>query len=162
MLICRGTTSDFEQIVRWEYPAPYDVYNISPSDWEETIAYFHELQDDFVVIYDDEGTLLGFCSFGTDGQVPGGDYSASPLAFPLDLGMGIRPDLTGEGQGQKYLTAVLAYARQTFQPTHLRATIAVFNKRAQNMVKRANFVQTDQFTATNNGREFCIFLKQCT
>lgn len=154
MNIRKGNTADFEQIVRWQYPPPYETYNISESDWGETIDYFDELADNFVVIYDDNDTLLGFCSFGADGQVPGGDYST----VALDVGMGMRPDLTGRGQGKQYLTAVIDYAQKTFRPTHLRATIAAFNQRAQNMVKRAGFIETDRFKATNSGREFVIFV----
>ena len=158
MIIRQGTTADFQQIVRWQYPAPYETYTIPESDWAETIDYFHELADNFVVIIDDDDTLLGFCSFGADGQVPGGDYTADAL----DVGMGMRPDLTGQGQGKRYLAAVLDYAQTTFQPAALRATIAAFNHRAQNMVKRAGFIQTDQFIAPTTGRDFRIFIKPLT
>lgn len=155
MIIRQGTTADFQQIVRWQYPPPYETYTIPESDWEESIAYFHELADNFVVIFDDDDTLLGFCSFGADGQVAGGDYSADAL----DIGMGMRPDLTGKGQGKRYLAAVLDYAQNAFQPAALRATIAAFNERAQNMVKRAGFTQTGRFTAPTTGRAFLILIK---
>jgi RimJ/RimL family protein N-acetyltransferase len=156
MIIRPGTTAEFEQIVRWQYAPPYDTYNTPESDYKETVCYFHELAENFVVIVTQDNTLLGFCSFGEDGQVPGGDYSTKAL----DIGMGMRPDLTGQGHGKEYLTAVLDYTQKTFQPTALRATIAAFNQRAQMMVKNAGFEPIDRFKATNNGREFLIFTKK--
>ncbi len=156
MIIRKGTTADFEQIVRWQYTPPYDIYNTPETDWAETITYFHELGENFVVIVDKANTLIGFCSFGADGQVPGGDYSTAAL----DVGMGMRPDLTGRGHGKQYLTAVLDYAQKTFRPTCLRATIAAFNQRAQKMVAHAGFVEIDRFAAANNGRAFVIFIKE--
>ncbi len=40
--------------------------------------------------------MVGFCSFGVDGRVPGGDYPDGPL----DVGMGMRPDLTAAAWGR--------------------------------------------------------------
>lgn len=140
MIIRNGTTADFQQIVRWQYAPPYDAYVIPKRDWDETIAYFAALGQNFAVIADDDDTVIGFASFGEDGQVPGGDYTQEAL----DIGMGMRPDLTGQGQGHAYLVAVLDYTQANFQPTYLRATIALFNQRAQNMVKRAGFVETER------------------
>ncbi len=52
-----------------------------------------------------DAPLEGFCSFGADGQVAGGDYSGQCL----DIGMGIWPDLTGRGNGKRYAQAVVSY-----------------------------------------------------
>jgi ribosomal-protein-alanine N-acetyltransferase len=40
--------------------------------------------------------LIGFRSFGPDGQVPGREYDDCAL----DTGGGLRPDLTGQGLGR--------------------------------------------------------------
>ena len=41
--------------------------------------------------------FVGFCSFGADGQVPGGDYSLAAL----DIGLGMKPEYTGRGLGRQ-------------------------------------------------------------
>ena len=54
------------------------------------------------------------CSFGIDAQVPGGDYSAQAL----DVGLGLRPDHTGQGLGVTFLGAILAFAQERYSPTN--------------------------------------------
>ena len=85
--------SEARQIVRWRYPPPYDIYNLS--DAEETILYALNPNNRFYAMKDKKEELVGFCSFGQDAQVPGGDYRIDAL----DIGLGIHPDLTGFGKG---------------------------------------------------------------
>lgn len=68
----------------------------------------------FVALTDACG-LLGFRSFGSDGQVPGGTYDDSAL----DPGGGLRPELTGKGLGRPAIQAGLAYGRARFSPLGL-------------------------------------------
>lgn len=48
--------------------------------------------------------LVGFFSFGAEAQVPGGDYDN---AKALDIGLGMRPDLTGKSLGLGFVEAGL-------------------------------------------------------
>ena len=62
--------------------------------------------------HDETGRLVGFCCFGEDAQVPGGDYSLPAL----DIGLGLHPDLTGRGLSHSFLavsyTHLDVYKRQ--------------------------------------------------
>lgn len=78
------------EVVTWRYAAPYDCYDMTDAD----PAFLASPYSQFYALVDDEG-LLGFRSFGEDGQVPGGTYDSSAL----DTGGGLRPDLVGRGFG---------------------------------------------------------------
>lgn len=142
------------EIVRWRYEPPYDIYGLENSD--KTVNYLLDEQNKFHAMRDNNNELVGFCSFGEDGQVPGGDYSRNAL----DIGMGIRPDLTGQGRGSNFVAAVLDFAQQNFDPDSLRVTIAAFNQRAQNVWKKNGFHPIETFTFKTRNRDFVIMLKQ--
>lgn len=144
--------TDVEDIVCWKYQPPYDVYNLDND--QETIKYVLDPQNCFHGIRDETGALIGFCSFGADGQVPGGDYSLEAL----DIGMGIQPDHTGQGRGREYVSMVLAYAQESFNPSRLRVTIASFNRRAQRVWEGNGFQRVQAFTHKTSGREFLVYL----
>ena len=92
-------------------------------------------------LVDESGDLVGFCTFGPDAQVPGGDYSAPAL----DIGLGIRPDRTGRGNGAGYVAAVVDFAAAEFGPDHMRVTISEWNKRAQRVWEKTGFERTQRF-----------------
>jgi RimJ/RimL family protein N-acetyltransferase len=137
--IRESVESDVREFIAWRYEPPYDVYNIS-DDPAEAVAYFlspatgcHTLVAGAVI--------SGFFTLGADGQVPGGDYSQDAL----DIGMGIRPDLTGAGDGGRFVEAVVKHVVEQFQPPLLRVTIAAGNIRAQRVWTRAGFSEASRF-----------------
>jgi hypothetical protein len=95
-------------ILGWCYPAPYEVYNFKPENRQADLDYLVNPQNAFFALLNGEGDLEGFCSFGSDGQVPGGSYREPAL----DIGMGMRPDLTGQGNGRYEVQAVFSDATQ--------------------------------------------------
>lgn len=138
------------EFICWQYIAPYDVYIIVSHPTNEAaitqeVQYFLDPNVQCYVLTDQQGVLLAFCTFGKDGQVPGGDYSEDAL----DIGLGVHPDLTGQGHGHLFVRAVIAFAIETFQPQTLRVTIATFNHRAQRVWQQQGFVQGQQFTAVS-------------
>ncbi len=102
-----------------------------------------------------EGDLAAFCSFGTDGQVGGGDYSLPAL----DIGMGVHPANTGRGLGCMFAGAAVEYATQNFSEPRLRVTIAEFNLRAQKVWQRHGFVPVLRFISNFGKRPFIIFVR---
>ena len=65
----------------------------------------------------------------------------------LDIGLGVRPDLTGKGRGSDYLNAVIDFAQRTYGPERLRVTIAAFNTRARRVWEGAGFQRSRHFRA---------------
>lgn len=141
-------------IARWRYEPPYDIYNLENST--ESIRYALDPRNNYYTMRNDDGDLIGFCSFGLDGQVPGGDYRLEAL----DIGMGVRPDLTGKGHGSQIAANVLNFARKTFQPTIFRVTIAAFNQRARRVWEKMGFQEIQNFTHQESQREFIVMLRQ--
>ncbi|MGO8947082.1 MAG: GNAT family N-acetyltransferase [Ktedonobacterales bacterium] len=141
-------------IVTWHYEPPYDFYDCGSDGEDETTAMI-DPTNQFVAIRERKLGLVAFCSFGLDGQVPGGDYSAEAL----DLGLGIRPDLTGHGWGSTFVAAVIAQAETTHTPKRLRVTIAEFNQRARLVWERAGFHFVQRFLAEVNETPFIILIR---
>lgn len=156
----RFTRQAIREIYRWRYPPPYDVYNwthepeeqIDPEDFD----YYLASDSTFFEIRDRKGDLLGFCSFGPDGQVPGGDYHAEAL----DIGIGLRPDLTGIGLGSDLLPLLIKLGEERFQSNRFRVTIAAFNKRSQKLAQKYGFVEVSRFKHPTSGNRFLVLLRE--
>lgn len=150
-------TADFvREILSWRYVPPYDFYNflIAPEDIEKEIAYFLAPENRFRQVMRDGVPIAGF-SLGLDGQVPGGDYSAKAL----DIGLGVRPDLTGQGFGGEIVRAVTAFAIKLDAPPALRVTIAAFNERALRVWQKAGFREVSRFNAEETNVPFIVLMR---
>ncbi|MCX6043646.1 MAG: GNAT family N-acetyltransferase [Chloroflexi bacterium] len=134
-----------QAILRWQYTGEYTLYNalLDPetADLDALSLEFFVNQHNAYAAYDEAGVLLGFCCFGVDAQVPGGNYTGPAL----DIGLGLRPDLTGQNLGTSFLGAILALAQREFEPMSLRATIALFNARSQRVFAKNGFQPTQHF-----------------
>jgi RimJ/RimL family protein N-acetyltransferase len=142
-------------IAGWRYDPPYDVYNGDADDVEAEIQGFLNPQYHYHTVWAESGELVGYCCFGEDGQVPGGDYRGDAL----DVGAGLRPDHTGRGLGSRFLAAILAFSRQLYAPAAFRATVAAFNQRALRACAKVGFRPVQEFTSTHTGKSFVILVR---
>jgi GNAT superfamily N-acetyltransferase len=144
------TPEHAQDISTWCYGAPYDLYDMVGTDPEDLlqpgVGYHAVLAGDH---------LIGFRSFGPDGQVPGWDYDDSAL----DTGGGLRPELTGQGLGRSAISAALAFGRDQFAPSAFRLTIASFNTRALRTMESLGFERVDSFEAARDGRKFDVLVR---
>ncbi len=134
------TRENAGRIISWRYPAPYDLYDLTPESLEGLLepAYrYHQ-------VLDPKDKLVGFCCFGGDARVPGGNYSQLDPEV-LDIGIGLKPELTGQGRGRNFVSAVLEYGASTYQPEKFRAAIAGFNLRSLKTFQNLGFVITNHF-----------------
>jgi RimJ/RimL family protein N-acetyltransferase len=145
------TREHAEDIATWQYAAPYGTYDMVGADPVKlllpVVGYHAVLAGD---------RLIGFRSFGPDGQVPGWVYDDSAL----DTGGGLRPELTGQGLGSVVVSAGLAYGRAAFAPKAFRVTVASFNARALRTVESLGFQPMGVFNARRDGREFVVLGRQ--
>jgi len=139
----------------WRYDAPYDVYNPGSDSIEEMVQAFLDPEYAYYATTDERGDLVGYCCFGPDGRVPGGEYKADAL----DVGMGMRPDLTGQGRGLTYINAVLGFGRRAFAPMAFRVTVAEFNRRALRMCERAGFRPMQRFQRRQDNKAFVVLVR---
>ena len=149
--------TDARAVVEWLYPAPYDVYNLASDDTESVMKALTDSHYAYHAIADHNGGLVAFCCFGTDAQVPGGDYTLPAI----DIGLGVRPDLTGLGRGQTFISAVLEFERARYGASTARVTIAAFNARAQRVWQKAGFRFVQRFRRQSDGIPFLILLREC-
>lgn len=116
-----------EEVISWRYPGEYAFYDME-QDEEDTDElrtprvreqrYFSALSD---------GELVGFFEFDAKDDV-------------VEVGLGLRPDLVGQGKGAGFLEAGLTFARERFVAKTFRLRVAAFNRRAIEVYKRAGFV----------------------
>ena len=142
-------------VVSWRYEAPYDFYDMAndPEGLEELLGP-PERREDYYAVRSD-GELVGFFSFGPGGQLPSFDY---PDDGYLDIGLGLRPDLTGKGLGLDFLLAGLEFGRRHFAPAGFRLAVATFNERAIQVYESAGFRRVTVFTHHTNGGDYPFLL----
>lgn len=117
---------------RWSYPAPYNLYDGSGSE-----AFLHL---PYLPVHA-RGHLVGFVCFGAEARVVG----QLPQVGTVDVGIGIRPDLVGDGLGTLVMREVVTYATRAYSPQRLRAAVAGFNRRSQRLCLTAGFQATRTF-----------------
>lgn len=147
------TIDDIWIFTKWRYEPPYEIYHFPHPPKPEEIEEWLDPQIAGHGMWNNAGEMVAFCTFGLDGQVSGGDYSAAAL----DIGMGVRPDHTGRGLGRSVAQSVIDFAQRTFDPPMLRVTIATFNQRAMRVWLGHGFEPKETFTSNYNQREFQIF-----
>ena len=140
----------------WHYPAPYDIYNTPAVAVEDMVKGLSDPQYAYHTLTDERGEMVAYCCFGQDARVHGGDYRAPAL----DIGMGVRPDLTGQGLGSGFVSAVLAFAQDVYAPSAFRVTVAEFNHRAQRVWKKAGFEPVQTFARRGDGRLFVVLTRE--
>lgn len=137
-----------DEIVGWHYEEPYSFYDmeadaedlaefLDPDQWENSYA-----------VYNEEKELVGFFSFQVDGD-------------SVEIGLGMRPDLTGKGDGLAFLEEGLVFAKEKFGAKTFELAVAAFNTRAIKVYEKAGFRETRRFMQETNGGhyEFCEMIK---
>ncbi len=141
-------------VASWRYPGPYSAYDLDPKDAKVVGALLQPDHNYHAILRDNE--IIGYFCLGKDARVPGWDYDEKAL----DLGLGLRPDLTGQGEGRAYLEAVLSCIRQQRPGVALRATIASWNQRAIRLCRNAGFDVAGAFTTTRDDHtEFVVLVR---
>jgi len=120
-------TEDYAaEIAEWRYEFPYEWYDTATDPRRIELFANPARRDGLRAVIGDDGTLVGFFNF-----VPHGNE--------VRIGLGIRPDLTGQGLAQPFITAGLEYARAEWKPRRFRLWVAWWNERALRAYRRAGF-----------------------
>ena len=121
------------EVETWHYEPPWDFYDLvsDPGDAAELHDPAHF--DEYRAVLDDNGRLDAFWYFHRDGDV-------------VEIGIGLRPDLTGRGRGEPFLRRQLEYAAQRWQPRSFRLFVAAWNERAIRLYQRLGFAEVARET----------------
>ena len=120
-------------------PRPYSFYDAAQD--QEDLA---ELLDPgqwgrrYFAADDREHELGGFFAFRLSGRV-------------ADVGLGLRPDLTGRGLGGSFLRCGLGFAAQRLGAEGYTLAFAAFNRRAITVYERAGFRELERYEHRTNG-----------
>ncbi|PHA00065.1 GNAT family N-acetyltransferase [Bacillus pseudomycoides] len=145
------TLEEAEEINVWRYDDPYELYSFTGAS--ETLE---ELLDGtYYGVRNEHNELIGYFCFGDHAQVPGGrDEKLYTGECVVDIGLGMKPALTGKGLGISFLQAGLQFAKEQFRPEKIRLSVAAFNKRAIHLYMKAGFQKKTSFMS--KGREFLL------
>jgi ribosomal-protein-alanine N-acetyltransferase len=139
------TEEDAHQIAGWHYLTPYDFYDLDqdPEDLAELLDP-QSWQAPKYTVFNEGNELVGFFSFRQDAQ----DDQM------VEIGLGLRPDLTGKGFGFAFLTAGLTFGQEQFPAGKWSLRVATFNQRAIRVYERAGFIPLTTFLHHTNGGEY--------
>ena len=138
---------DIGAVARWRYPGPYAYYNFDVLSLVTILfaqSLFSAISDPtYFTATDERDQIVGVFSY---------IWHARGV---LEVGLAMRPDLTGLGRGLR-LTFVLAgldFARQRFRPQRFYLTVATFNTRARTVYERAGFRPVGVTSSHHGGRK---------
>ena len=133
------TEEDAHQIAAWHYAAPYDFYDMvqDPEDLAEWLDPQNWPESHYVA-FNEENELAGFFSFHQAEQT-------------IEIGLGLRPDLTGKGLGRAFIDAGLAFGRERFSAKTWSLSVATFNRRAIRLYEQVGFTPLNTFMQSTNG-----------
>ncbi|MDR4982457.1 GNAT family N-acetyltransferase [Bacillus cereus] len=151
MDIHKLTEEEAMEINTWTYEEPYNLYSFSGE--KEVIE---ELLDGtYYGCCDDKGEFIGYFCFGENAQVPGGrDANLYTGENVVDIGLGMKPALTGKGMGKTFFQAGIVFAAKELKSKHIRLSVATFNIRAITLYKNIGFQKGPIFLS--RGREFML------
>ena len=129
-------------IADWIYTPPYDFYNAVPDDPD--LADFLNPEFRHGRYYETVAEYYGLVGF----------FEFKHEKDPLEIGLGLRPDLTGKGLGLRFVQAGMAFARSHFGVSHLCLTVATFNQRAITVYERAGFRPVTTYMHHTNGADY--------
>ena len=136
------TQKEAEAVAAWHYPEPYFFY-----DWTADADDLRELLEPelrgeaYWAVRDEADELVGY-------------FSLKPKGDAVEVGLGLRPDLTGQGLGAAFLAAGLDFARGRFSPERFTLAVATFNERAIKVYERAGFARDRVYMHSTNGAEW--------
>jgi [ribosomal protein S18]-alanine N-acetyltransferase len=134
------TAADAQAVAAWRYPGDYSFYDadadaddlaelLNPAEWGQ--RYFAT---------DDETRheLAGLVVVKIRGRV-------------AEIGLGLRPGLTGLGLGESFVAACLRFATVTLGAESYTLAVAAFNQRAITVYQRAGFREVERYEHFTNG-----------
>jgi ribosomal-protein-alanine N-acetyltransferase len=132
-------TEEYASLIsHWNYKAPYSMYSMDGSN--DCISEL--MSGDYFYVLDNLNTLVGFFCNGNSARVPGGyEIGIYKNGCYLDIGLGLRPDLTGKGRGLEFLSVCINFLKERFKAHNFQLVVAIFNERAIKVYERAGFIK---------------------
>ena len=138
--------SDARAVSHWRYEGVYAFYNPDAVLLLMVAlcrAPLHVFGLEAFVVRDERNERVGIFNFIQRGR-------------SVELGLAMRPDLTGHGLGLTFVEAGMDFARVRYAPDRFTLDVATFNERARRVYERAGFHPAGTFTrrTVNGAYEF--------
>lgn len=132
---------------RWKYPGEYAFYDMTadPEDYEEIVTPEKRGDRYFSVFSGNE--LTGFFCVEREGP-------------DIEIGLGLRPGLTGQGRGKAFLEEILRFVRENYSFEKIKLDVVSFNQRAIKVYERAGFLKTGTAKVSTNGGVYDFVLME--
>lgn len=138
---------DVKKIATWRYEKPYEQYNGDMLAF--SLFVFIALRPLFIMLGEEnfavdnqQGDLVGFFQF------------IKHFRRRVTIGLGLRPDLTGQGHGLAFVKAGLAFGEGRYNPQSFNLLVRALNQRAFKVYSRAGFQRVKETTSlTSRGLE---------
>jgi RimJ/RimL family protein N-acetyltransferase len=127
------TEAHTREVLSWQYEPPYDFYDLASDPEDEAAMRDPARAEHHRAVLDDSGRLEAFWYFDWHREV-------------VEVGIGLRPDLTGRGLGEALMRAQLEYASQSWQPETFRLFVVAWNERAIRLYERLGFREVARAT----------------
>lgn len=129
---------DARVMASWRYEGEYAFYNtgifpllfVVPLRWM-----LARMGVEVYAVRDDDSDVIGTFSYMRQGD-------------SVEIGLAMRPDLTGRGLGLEFVRAGMDFAMRRFAPRVFTLDVATFNLRAITVYQRAGFTPVDTFKRT--------------
>lgn len=132
--------SNAEEIANhWHYEGIYAFYDMQadPEDYKEILSPEVRSNHYYQVLKNDE--LYGFfCLFPVDRD-------------KQELGLGMKPEYCGKGQGQEFLQTILRFIEENISAKILTLSVADFNQRDKKLYLKCGFSVIGQQPQASNG-----------
>lgn len=137
------TQEQAEEIAfKWHYDGEYSFYDME-ADREDLEGFIDmETRGNSMYAVCINYKLIGYFSFN---KLDDNTY---------DIGLGMRPDLTGKGEGLEFLKSGIEFAKSEFKADKLTLSVATFNQRAIKVYRKIGFKKTSTFMQDTNGSTF--------
>jgi hypothetical protein len=113
------------EINNWKYSEKYSIYSFdgSEEDLKELIS------GSYLSVKDEYKNIIGYYCYGAAAQVPAGRlFGAYEDRSFLDIGLGMRPNACGNGEGLNFFLEGLEFLFNKYNARKFRLTVANFNK----------------------------------
>jgi ribosomal-protein-alanine N-acetyltransferase len=121
-------------VSNWHYDDVYSFYDMAAD--EDDLRIFMDTnnwRDNIKAVLNEDDELVGWASFYTEDD-------------EFWLSLGLRPDLTGQGFGEEFVSECITYAISHYELINdtIKLAVALFNQRAIKVYQRAGFVETNR------------------
>ena len=146
------TQEQAEEIAfNWHYEAEYSFYDME-ADKEDLVEFLDpQIRGDSNYVVTKDNVTIGFFSFNKV------DINT------IDIGLGMNPNLVGNGNGLEFVKEGLEFAQSKYTPQKITLSVATFNQRAIKVYRKIGFEEVNTFMQDTNGDsfEFLKMIYQC-